>query len=148
MWAQVTTSAERHLEQGHYDDYDKLISRLFFGKKTEPSWNKKETTSLPPPIHVLDALRQLEERSPGVGPVYDDLSQIAHPNGDAIFALSHWQSGGEVHFDPELRSEDLLGNIVAALRTDIALACIDCWERVLAPKIGAIVLALNRSNRK
>src|SRR5260370_39432676 len=41
----------------------------------------------PKPVHILDSLRKMDKRIPGVLSSYDSLSEIAHPNWRGVAGL-------------------------------------------------------------
>ena len=137
VWVKVTKDAERHIREGEYDNYDTLIARIFFGTKTE-STKVGVTGELPAllPIQVLTAVDTLEKEYPGARRGYEELSEIAHPNGEGFFAISDWQDFNSVSLDPAGTNGNLLGKILFALRLDIARVYLDLWENDLAPRMG------------
>jgi hypothetical protein len=56
-----------------------LIMRLLLGSKI---WDEA-----PNPVHVLDCLRKMDEKIPGVLSTYDSLSEITHPNWRGVAGL-------------------------------------------------------------
>jgi hypothetical protein len=132
VWVKVTKDADRHLSQRGYDDYDKLIARVFFGKKSEPA--PSDLT----PIHVLTAIDALDKDSPGVRRAYDELCEIAHPNGESLFAITDWQDVDAVSLDTAASNGDLFGKMLSAIRLDIALDYLGRWEKDLAPRLGRL----------
>jgi hypothetical protein len=137
VWVKVTRDAERHIREGEYDVYDNLIARIFFGKKTQSDKVSATTAATAlSPIQVLTAVETLEKEYPGVRAVYDQLSEIAHPNGESFFAISDWQEVDSVSLDSKGAGGDLLGRILSALRIDIAREYLIRWEKDLAPRMG------------
>ena len=139
VWVKVTKDAERHIAERGYDDYDKLIARIFFGKKNESSLGASPTQAPAlSPIHVLTAMNTLEKEYAGVRGTYDDLCEIAHPNGESLFAISDWHDVDSVSLDPAGSSGDLLGKVLSAIRLDIAGIYLARWEKDLAPRMGRL----------
>jgi hypothetical protein len=139
VWVKVTKDAERHIANREFDDFDKLIARIFFARKNEPSEAARSSAMLSlSPIHVLTAVDTLEKEYVGVRRAYDDLSEVAHPNGESFFAISAWQDVDLVSFDPAGTGGDLLGKILSAIRLDIAGDYLVRWEKDLAPRLGRL----------
>jgi hypothetical protein len=130
VWAKVTKDAERHLNEKQYAEYDNLVGKVFFGNKSEPI-----VPGLTP-IHVLTAINVLDKDCPGSQRTYDHLCEIAHPNGESLFAITAWQDVGSVSLDPAASRGTLLGYILAALPLDITMQYLDRWDKHLAPLIG------------
>jgi hypothetical protein len=139
VWVKVTKDAERHIAERGFDDYDKLIARIFFGKKNESSADgaKSQTPALSP-IHVLTAMDALEKDHIGVRKAYDELCEVAHPNGESFFAISDWHDVDSVSLDPAASSGDLLSKLLSAIRLDIARDYLARWEKELAPRMGRL----------
>lgn len=68
-------------ERGRYtpQQMNDRLMRLLAGSKKWPEF--------PKPIHVLDCLRKMEKKIPGVLSSYDSLSEIAHPNWWGVAGL-------------------------------------------------------------
>jgi hypothetical protein len=139
VWVRVSKEAERHLAEHRYDDYDKLFARIFFGKKNETgTTSAKSQHPALSPIQVLTAVETLERDYPGVKGVYDELCEIAHPNGESFFAISDWHDVDSVSLDPAASNGDLFGKILSAIRLDITSEYLSRWEKDLAPRIGRL----------
>lgn len=133
VWAMATRDAERFIQAGEYDKYDTLIARLFLGKKSTPG-----TVSSLKPIHVLEAVRELETAYPGLQNAYDVLSEIAHPNSESLFVVAEWRDVGSVSLDLAGHRGYLLSNILAALRLDIAGVLLNRWNGDLVSQIDRL----------
>ena len=139
VWVKVTKDAESHIADRGFDDYDKLIARIFFGKKNESSADGAKSKPAPlSPIHVLTAVDALEKAHPGVRSVYDELCEVAHPNGESFFAISDWHAVDSVSLNPAASNGDLLGKLLSAIRLDIASDYLARWEKGLAPRMGRL----------
>ncbi len=56
-----------------------LLMRMLAGSGKWPDF--------PKPVHVMDCLREIDKKVPGVLSSYDDLSEIAHPNWLGVSGL-------------------------------------------------------------
>jgi hypothetical protein len=68
-------------ERGRYSpsQLNDLLMRLLAGSRKWPEF--------PKPVHVLDHMRKMDKKIPGVLSSYDSLSEIAHPNWSGVAGL-------------------------------------------------------------
>jgi hypothetical protein len=115
-----------HLSTGKFEEYDNLIYRVLFGTKDL----RRQVAGLTP-IHVLTAVQKLERSFEGVERTYDELSEVAHPNGESLFSFAEPADVFDTTLDLVRFTEERLGLILQGLRIDIAEACLADSERLV-----------------
>jgi len=139
VWVKITKDLEGHISHGAFDSYDRLLAQIYFGARTE--WSPGSTKGNKPalqPMHVNDGLKALEKEHPGVARIYDELCEVAHPNGESFFAISDWHDVDSVSLDPAASNGELFGKLLAAIRLDITRDYLARWEKDLAPTTGRL----------
>jgi hypothetical protein len=93
---EVVDARERYTPQ----QLSEILMRMLAGSKSWP-----ET---PNPFHVLDCLRKMDKKIPGVFACYESLSEIAHPNWAGVAGLysKNDQASFTAYFGRNLRGVD------------------------------------------
>lgn len=139
VWAKALKKADEYLTTDKFDEYDTLLVQLFFGSK-----NPRQRVGGLDPIHVLTAMDTLDKRFPGVRRTYDELSEIAHPNGTSLFGFFSPEEGMDATFDIKAYTDDLLGDVLRGLRLDVAEWCV-AESRRLSDRLVGIWHRVHRS---